>query len=240
MYQSFIKIFRPFYRGWFTLYVLLLGVSWGKEKKFKSVAIVLLVFFLTVLIHSLDRVSINLDLISGIVAALGVIFLLKIWVLDERLPTKENIIDLHDTAIFSVHQEDYSAIVFLRSIGFALGVFFTVFFVTGDIVISILISASFAGRYGVNARPTSDDVELRLSLIDQGLLFDGKQYTARLLLQHVEQIKAYTAFNNVIKILLRMKDGQLHEIRFYRGMDKILSHCLLTVPASRVEWVSYT
>ncbi len=52
--------------------------------------------------------------------------------------------------------------------------------------------------------------------------------------------RVFTAFNRPKKIYFEMNDGQFHQIKYYRKQDKILKHCMKTVPESKIEWLSYT
>jgi hypothetical protein len=164
-----------------------------------------------------------------------IVFLIKKWwfsdSVEQQTPDQQN--------TFEIFPDDSLALEHFVSLFFALMALIFFLLLTGELWVSLMMAGLFALRIDFVGSGV-DEAEWKIVLDNESVLFDNEKRTARLLLAEVSQMKVYLAFNQPKKIVFKMNDGQLHQIKHYRRMDEILNHCVQTVPESKVNWTSYT
>ena len=234
--MKLVKLFKPLFRIWYMVDFWLTKIPNHSIIKLNTLLMIFLGGCFITFLQFTNDLSVNVDRITGII-----IFLLILLLIKQALFSEKEIQE--DEHYIAIVPDDFLAINHFGGMLSVLTTLIISFAITKDAWGSIIASAIAWGmwlRADSLIGPSNEDKEWRVSLEDKEILFHGKMRVARLKLNNVAQMKVFTAFNRPKKIYFEMNDGQFHQIKYYRKQDKILKHCMKTVPESKIEWLSYT
>jgi len=181
------------------------------------------------------------------ITVVWIIFLLR-WFLSTLKPYQNNISQVHDGPSddmeFEIHEDDFrglsNVLYLIPGIVTFLGL--TYLAIRGGYypMFALALSFPFAVPRYYTFGPNDDDMEWKITLSENSLIFRNEKNEAHLYFEKVKNVWVYSAFGDVKKIVFNMEDMQWHKVMYYRGMDRISEYCLSKIDPSKVQIVSYT